>query len=130
MLYDPKWNTETVPAPTFGRRWHSWSRLDIRPVLWSLRNRPEEWQQTEFTLLHKPSRHEFWTANGFFFYALYRADGCSCTRARGGAFSLIQKFQFGAARRRVARMERARMSAELIGINAQFAGHFLPTAKS
>lgn len=48
----------TKPAtPVFGPRWHSRSRLDIRPVLWSLRNRPEEWQQGEYTLIHAPSKH-------------------------------------------------------------------------
>ncbi len=127
MLYDPKWNTDAQTAiPTFSsRRWHSRSRLDIRPVLWSLRNRPQDWQQDEFALLHKPSKHEFWTANGFWFYALYRAH-CSCTRSGYGSFSFIQKIQFSFARRVVARMECARMSAELAEINGQFAAHFVP----
>lgn len=127
MLYDPKWKSETAQAPTFGRRWHSWSRIDIRPVLWSLRNRPEEWHQDGYTLVHKPSKHGFWTGNGFWFYGLYDSNNCSCTsRPSHGRFSLIQKFQFGLARRTVARLERTRANAELVGINSQFAEHFLP----
>jgi hypothetical protein len=124
MLYDTKWNAkDTKSPPMFGRRWHSFSRLDIRPVLWSLRNRPEEWEQNEFTIVHKPSKHEFWIANGFWFYSLYRAD-CSCTKAAGGKFSYIQKVQFSFARRAVAALERARRNAELAQINVQFAEHF------
>jgi|SRR5581483_4133358 len=125
MLYDKKWDVQTSTAPVFGRRWHSWSHLDIRPVLWSLRNRPNDWEQTEFTLRHKQSNHEFWIANGFWFYALYSTDSCSCQRVRGGSFSLIQKIQFSFARRTVARIDRARRSAELATINRQFTEHFV-----
>lgn len=109
--------------PVFGARWHSWSRLDIRPVLWSLRNRPEEWEQLKYRLVHKPSNHQFWTANGLFFYSLHDAN-CSCTKVRGGGFSLIQKLQFAFARRHVLAIARRQASAELAQINAHFTEHF------
>lgn len=125
MLYDSKWDKKDSVAPVFGRRWHSFSRLDIRPVLWSLRNRPEEWEQTEFTLDHVPSKHRFWTANGFWFYSLYEANGCSCQKVRHGSFSFIQKIQFAFARRTVARADRFKRNAELAAINTHFAEHFV-----
>lgn len=127
MLYDTKWDAKVAQSPVFGPRWHSHSRLDIRPVLWSLRNRPEEWSQTEYTLRHDPSGHEFWIANGFWFYGLYGSDdNCSCTKVRGGAFSFIQKVQFAFSRRRVAAIDRERVSARLAKINDQFRDHFTP----
>lgn len=131
MLLDPKWQKsaqQIAEIPRFGRRWHSWSRLDIRPVLWSLRNRPGEWEQGEYTLTHRPSKHEFWTANGFLFYSLYRTEGCSCQSVRYGKFSLIQKFQFSMAR--IGWRWRNPQSPRMAEINAQFAEHFIapPTA--
>lgn len=122
----------TPAMPVFKPRWwRSKTRLDIRPVLWSLRNRPEEWRQDEYTIVHMPSRHEFWTANGFFAYSLYRSNGCSCQRARGGGFSLLQKFEFSAAWSKWIYWDRSRQAATASEINAQFAAHFLaPRAKA
>jgi hypothetical protein len=120
----------TPTMPVFEPRWwRSKTRLDIRPVLWSLRNRPEEWTQTEYTIMHVPSQHEFWTANGFFSYSLYRAGGCSCTRARGGGFSLLQKFEFSAALSKWTYWDRSRQAAAATGVNVQFAAHFLTPPK-
>lgn len=128
MLYDQKWDArESKPAPVFGRRWHSFSRLDIRPVLWSLRNRPEEWEQSEYRLTHTPSQHTFWIGNGFWFYSLHDAN-CSCTQVSGGKFSFIQKIQFSFARRRVSEIQRSLRSAQLAKINAQFSEHFMVAA--
>ena len=67
--------------PTFPHRWwRSQNRLDIRPVLWSLRNMPQDWSIDQHTITHNPSKHEFWISNGFFFYALYRANGVTMPR--------------------------------------------------
>ena len=113
--------------PTFTKRpWHSRGRLDIRPVLWSLRNRPQDWRADHYTLTHVPSAHKFWIANGFFFYGLWASNGCSCQREREGAFSIIQKFQFGAARRAWARATWAAAQGDRDQVNAQFASHFIP----
>src|SRR5262245_46164259 len=84
---------ETLPA--FKRRWwHSARRLDARPVVWSLRNRPQDWEwaHREYTIRHKPSDHVFWVANGPGFYALYEAN-CSCTsRSDRGRFQRLQQW--------------------------------------
>ncbi len=102
--------------------WHSRNRLDIRPVLWSLRNRPQEWRRGNYTLDHIPSGHRFWIANGFFHYSLYEANGCSCRRENhDGHFSLIQKIEFGAAYK----AWRKSREPDRAQINAQFASHFI-----
>lgn len=116
-----------TPDFTSKRRWHSRDRLDIRPVLWSLRNRPEDWKADgHYTLDHKPSHHEFWIANGFFFYSLYRTDDCSCHLTREGSFSLIQKVQFGRACAAWRRWNRTNENSALAEVNRQFANHFIP----
>lgn len=107
MLYDPKWQnsaaSEMVPSvpekpelPTFKRRW--WfkrDRLDARPVIWSLYNRPDDWEQTsQYRLTHKPSRHVFWVGNGYGFYGLYEAN-CSClSTSNRGRFQPFQQRAF------------------------------------
>lgn len=114
--------------PVFGRRLHSRNRLDIRPVLWSLKNRPEEWVEDRFTITHKPSKHEFWTGNGYFFYGLYSTGErhCSCQAVEGGRFSLIQKAQFAWALMRWRWTYGANLArAELGRTNEQFANHFI-----
>lgn len=116
--------TETKPAlPVFKRRWwHRSDRLDARPVLWSLRNRPEEWRPSYLTVLHVPSGHEFWCTwpcNG-----LYRA-GCSCdTRGEENHFQVFQSFWFRLAAQRFVRAyrEAERPASERA---AQFASHFI-----
>lgn len=55
---------EPPKLPTFEPRWwHKPGRLDARPVMWSLRNRPDEWEPADrppvWLLRHKPSGHVF-----------------------------------------------------------------------
>jgi hypothetical protein len=88
----------TDGLPTFRKLpWFRANRLDARPVAWSLRNRPEdwEWEHEDYTIKHKPSNHVFWIANGWGFYALYEAN-CSCMSTRG-KFQRFQQFMFGRA---------------------------------
>lgn len=117
--------------PVFGPRWHSFSRLDIRPVLWSLKNHPEEWVEDRYVIRHKPSNHEFWIANGLFFHRLYDSHGCSCQSNGVGSFSLIQKVQFrfalvrwrmSALGGRAAKIAAANAASR---VDAQFAKHFI-----
>ena len=117
----------TVPVFT-KRPWHSRNHLDIRPVLWSLRNRPQDWNigSGHYTIDHTPSQHEFWIANGFFFYGLYNANGCSCNHGGEGSFSLIQKFQFGSALRAWRRSQQSAVQERRDQVNAQFSSHFIP----
>lgn len=114
---------EQPSVPVFPKRWwHSRKRLDIRPVLWSLRNRPGEWSVGEYRLLHVPSKHEFWIANGRGSYRLYHAD-CSCSSANR-RFSFLQQFLFHSAFRDWQRLTRLDQD----DINKQFASHFIPSA--
>lgn len=93
--------TEQLSAlPTFKARWwHRADRLDARPVIWSLRNRPEEWTWVLFAdgtnsgrrIVHVPSAHQFWVATRGF-YRLERAN-CGCNDA-GGRFQLFQQGAF------------------------------------
>lgn len=115
-------DADTKPAelPTFRPRWwHREDRLDARPVMWSLRNRPEEWEwrHQPYTITHRPSKHTFWVGNGWGFYSLYDAD-CSCTRSRG-RFQRFQQGAFGRAFRQWRRQQ-----APIID-QAQFAAHFV-----
>lgn len=121
---------EDLPQPTSGDRcwWQPKTGLDIRPVLWSLRNRPNEWtyDRGRYCIEHKPSRHEFWISNGFWFYRLYEAHGCSCKSDARGSFSFLQKIAFDRAynhwKRNHADAIRAKEAAK---INEQFRQHFL-----
>lgn len=43
------------PLPTFKPRWwYNPRRLDARPVIWSLYNRPEEWTVSNYDGHHRP----------------------------------------------------------------------------
>lgn len=80
--------TESILPCFKSRWWYRRDKLDARPVAWSLRNRPQdwEWQTTRLKLRHIPSKHVFWTGVGGCF--LYDANcGCSHTRGR------FQRFQ-------------------------------------
>lgn len=73
---------EGPPAkPDFAPRWwYRADRLDARPVIWSIKNRPEEWQainsydgcevkrRADFWafgyMLHVPSQHKFYIRSG------------------------------------------------------------------
>lgn len=89
--------TEAPRLPTFASRWWFKSnRLDARPVAWSLRTRPQdwEWEHEDYTIRHKPSQHIFWIANGLGYYRLYDAN-CSCTsRSDNGRFQHFQQMVF------------------------------------
>lgn len=98
-------------------------RLDITPVLIALRDRPFDFSLSEYTLIHTPSRHEFWISNGLLFYSLYRTGGCSCQRVAGGKFSFVQKICFYIAFRRWRQQWDLLYAKEL---NEQFALHFAP----
>ena len=108
--------------PTFEPRWwYRGDRLDARPVAWSLRNRPDDWQwhHQPYTIEHKPSRHVFWVGNGWGFYRLYEAN-CSCTsRSRRGHFQRFQQGVFGRAYRHWRRHQAPPVDPQ------QFASHFV-----
>ena len=105
-------------------------RLDVRPVCWSMRNHPQDWQFTEFTLRHRPSGHDFWIASGFSYYRLYEAR-CSCMSVGNGRFSVRQKLMFHRAMRTLQKLQRetpsdikARERKRIADINAHFMTHF------
>jgi hypothetical protein len=107
--------------PTFKPRW--WfkvDRLDARPVVWSLRNRPQEWSRKgkRYTLTHMPSQHTFWIGNGVGSYGLYDADcGCSTIERK---FQRFQQITFHRAYRSWRRYE-----AITSGLADHFASHFI-----
>lgn len=103
-------------------------RLDLRPVAWSLRNRPDEWEwlgSSNYRIVHKPSAHQFWVANGITFYDLYHAD-CSCTsrvNRRHRKPSIADRLRFHFAFKGW-----ERRADETAAINRQFAAHFITPA--
>lgn len=114
---------EPPALPTFKPRWwHNRNRLDARPVMWSLRNRPDdwEWRNEPHTLRHKPSKHIFWVANGPGFYHLYETDGCSClSSSNRGKFQRFQQIKFWHAFRCWRRHQPPPVDQQ------QFAAHFV-----
>jgi hypothetical protein len=99
--------------------------LDITPVLVALRERPYDFTLGSHTLVHTPSRHEFWISNGRGFYGLYRAGGCSCQNLNFGRFTWFQQHQF----HRAFKLWRRQWEAlNYEKINEQFASHFAPPA--
>lgn len=101
--------------------WFRDDRLDARPVAWSLRNRPDDWDEATpgYTIRHKPSDHTFWIWNGKGYYSLYAAD-CSCTtRSDRGRFQRFQQGIFHRAYRHWLRHRPPPVDAE------QFAAHFV-----
>lgn len=44
----------------------------LRAVLNSMKAEPENWAVTHFTFINMRTNTEVWTANGFWFYGLYR----------------------------------------------------------
>jgi hypothetical protein len=76
-------------------------RVDVAVIIKAMREQPDDFERTEYVLLHKPSRHEIWIANGRFFYGIYRCDkSCHCKDLRDGKFSFWGKLRFGFAYRR------------------------------
>ena len=103
---------DTPKLPEFKSRWwHRQSRLDVRPVIWSIYNHPEEWTPTRYCMFHKPSRHEFWVGGR---PHLWRAN-CGCN-SHGGYFQLFQGFAF---KRAVRWWRNQQMNIE------RFADHFV-----
>jgi hypothetical protein len=113
--------TKVEPAkpvmPTFPPR-RDRSRLDLRPVIWSLYNQPEDWRLDEYKrLVHLPTHHKF-KANSLFFCGKIVAAPCNCgTILRRGTF-----------RDRLA-MRRAfkvwKRDYHFAAIQKHFAGHFV-----
>lgn len=106
--------------PSFKPRfWYNPEKLDARPVAWSLRNKPEEWEWRNpgYTIRHKPSGHVFWVANGFGHYYLYNAN-CRCSTATNCKFQRFQQAVFHRAFRqwRVGQTK---------GVHEHFADHFI-----
>lgn len=62
---------------------------DIRRLLFEMEEHPEDFECGDFKFKHKPSGHEIWIANGFWFYGL--------KSPRDISFSLADKFRFGVA---------------------------------
>lgn len=115
--------TADVAALPYFKPRRDQSRLDLRPVAWSLRNRPEEWRPSSpgITIEHVPSGHVFWVGNGIAYYDLHSADRCSCTSVISRPL-LRDRLRFHFAYREwLGQQEAARMA----NINRQFATHFL-----
>lgn len=121
----PALEAKSAPLPTFVRRpWYNPHRVDARPVIWSLRNRPEDWKYTwathrNLTLTHKPSGHKLW-ASGVMGYKI-DSDSCSCT---GRAWQFLQFFAMGRAVRAWKRWE-AKNNPEHHQLAEQFSAHFI-----
>lgn len=116
-----KISTTTAPAlPVFKRRWwYSCNKLDARPLLWSLRNRPSEWyyvpEHFHSYFEHKPSKHRLTQVISLAMSRMYDwrlSAECSCS---GSEFQLGQQQQIN---REIGRLLASRVSA-------QFAAHFI-----
>ena len=86
-------HAQDFPAlPSFNPRWwYRSDRLDARPVIWSLKNRPEDWEQGEYPWLirHHPTGHVF----SMIPVRLVGPEDCSCVhRSNQGRFQLFQCF--------------------------------------
>lgn len=120
--------------PVFKKRWwHRADRLDARPVIWSLDNRPDDWGRADYgpggtlrpawILRHKPSNHVFW------FAVVVRLEiednSCSCTSTRGR----FQPFQNRAIKRAYRRWHARNIQPEIDAQNEatvrQFYNHFI-----
>lgn len=58
----------------------------IQPLLDRMKSNPEEFEITEYVFRHKPTKVEFWIANGFAYFGLYKP-----TEIR---FTLDDKYRF------------------------------------
>lgn len=98
--------------PTFKWKWwYSSDRLDARSVIWSLENRPEEWEMPSYSSIsvqHKPSAHRFSIYGGM------SAD-CGCSQLR---------FQWG-QRKRLGKAVTAFIRRQNTITQHQFQNHFL-----
>lgn len=133
-----KTEAEEKPAlPVFTPRWwHKPNRLDARPVIWSLRNRPQDWKITDRTarpdslrwrptsMIHTPSNHMFWTWH-LGTPRLYDAR-CSCNdQSDRGRFQPFQNRAFKDAVTWWLRNHGPKNPADLAVDQQQFASHFV-----
>lgn len=112
--------------PTFKPRWwYRPHRLDARPVIWSLKNRPEEWEYDShppYWVQHIPSGHRFWIATFSGPAHLVSASGCGCLqRSNRGRLQLFQSY---ALKRAAHQMIRARETPPPVD-HDHFAAHFV-----
>ena len=118
---------EKPKLPVFKREWwHSAVRLDARPVIWSLKNRPQDWSVAPrshtfgWYLNHTPSDHSFILGHTPFFCRMYDGSLCSCQRASPrGKFQRGQKYRFWLAGRIFLHKRRATVD------QAHFCNHFV-----
>jgi hypothetical protein len=89
-------------CPNFRPRRNKY-RLDLRPAIWSLRNRPEEWEFHAGFIVHVPSKHVFYahgtcTTNGFTDHKIGDLSDhhtrCSCTCANRAPLRDRIRFRF------------------------------------
>lgn len=80
--------------------WYDLKKLDGRPIIWSLKNRPDDWSidSGNCVLTHKPSDHQFWVYMGQFY--LWHTPGCGCQRGTDTYFQRGQHFRLRWALRR------------------------------
>jgi hypothetical protein len=119
-----KSDADTTPAlPTFKPRWwYEPDRLDARPVIWSLRNRPQEWEALHrgifLRVRHKPSGHAF--VADICDTGLEDGNRCGCARSTG-KFQIFQNWAF----RRAARAFRDLPENQSHHDPVHFASHFV-----
>lgn len=116
--------------------WFDPNRLDARPLIWSLQNRPNEWKEEDNIrvshdtwrngIKHVPSEHYFITEG--FGLAYMTANYCDCTR---GPRTYFQRGQSRALKRAVRDWRQRKIDAAAAAERAkypararQFASHF------
>lgn len=120
------------PFPSAERRWFFRDgRLDARPIIWSLRNCPQDWvpnyvgDGTLYELTHKKTDHAiraYWASD----YRMSSSSRCGCSNTQWQPF---QTRQLGRAIKGWKRWNAAQgivhpNSSE--AINKQFRNHFIP----
>jgi hypothetical protein len=125
----PEVKPEQPSLPIFTRKWYHRFKLDIRPVCWSLRNRPEEWERQEVNgnlimFTHKPSSHYFYTNRFHEGVRLRQETRCGCT-AYANDFTALQRWQFSLAANDWWQL---RQQVELIETRKHFEEHFVGPA--
>ena len=123
MAAPAKADVETQPPlPTFKPRWwYDPNRLDARPVIWSLENRPEEWECHRpgifLHVRHKPSGHDF--VADTVDTGLVDDSRCGCRSLTNGRFQIFQSWLFRHAANALDESRRAARDP------AHFASHFV-----
>lgn len=96
-LWGVNWWIFVSPPPFSPRWWYNPTKVDARPVIWSLYTRPKDWKIGSHRAIHVPSGKEFWIANGIWFYHL---DVLGVLGSRDEVyFQPFQKFAFHRAYR-------------------------------